>query len=127
MPADTATALLAATHGVAERRWSSAEIIAVTTVIGMAIVTLSTRLGGFWLMRRVTVTPALEAFLRALASSVVVAAIAPAAWNGDWAIRAAVVAAALIMVFTRLAWLAMFSGMAVAAAVRAAGSGLGGG
>lgn len=97
------------------------EAIAVLTVTGMAIVTLSTRLGGFWLMRRVTITPALETFLRALASSVVVAAITPAAWHGDWAIRAAIAGAVVIMFVTRQAWLAMFGGMAVAATMRFAG------
>jgi len=95
-----------------------AEWIVWATIAGMALATLSTRLGGFWVMQRVSITPALEAFLRALASSVVVAAIAPAAWNGDWAARAAIVIAAAVMITTRQTWLAMLSGMAAAAAVR---------
>ncbi|MGF1649788.1 MAG: AzlD family protein [Hyphomicrobiaceae bacterium] len=96
----------------------AAEFIAVVTILGMGMVTLVTRLGGFWLMDRVQVTPTLEAFLRALASSVVVAAMAPAAWNGDWAIRLAIIVAAIVMALTRQAWLAMVTGMAAAAGFR---------
>ncbi|MEM9027029.1 MAG: AzlD domain-containing protein [Pseudomonadota bacterium] len=91
-----------------------AETVAVLTIIGVALVTLSTRVGGFWLMSHVTVTPALEAFLRALASSVVVAAIAPAVWHGDWAVRIAVAAATVVMIVCRQVWIAMIAGIAVA-------------
>lgn len=95
------------------------EALAIAAIVGMALVTLSTRLGGFFVMQRLTVSPALEAFLRALASSVIVAAIAPAAWHGDWAIRAAIVVAAGIMIATRQTWLAMVAGMAAAGIWRA--------
>ena len=97
------------------------EAVAVATILAMATITVTSRMGGFWLMSRATVTPALETFLRALASSVIVAAITPAAWHGDWAIRAAVAGAAVTMIVTRQAWIAMFAGMAVAAVVRLAG------
>lgn len=100
------------------------DIAAIIAIVGMMIATLVTRLGGFWVMERVTITPTLEAFLRALASSVVVAAIAPAAWHGDWAARFAIVAAAAVMVVTRQAWLAMIAGMGGAAAVRLILSGM---
>lgn len=69
-------------------------------------------------MSRVTVTPALETFLRSLASSVVVAAITPAAVNGDWAIRTAITVAVVVMVISRQAWLAMLAGMAAAGLFR---------
>lgn len=96
-----------------------ADLIAYLTVAGMALVTLLSRTGGFVLLSGMTVTPALDAFLRALASSVVVAVMAPAAWHGDWAARTAIVVAAVLMLFTRQAWLAMLAGMASAALVRA--------
>lgn len=98
--------------------WSP-EWIAYLTVFGMAAVTLFSRMAGFAIMSQVTVTPALEAFLRSLASAVVVAALAPAAWHGDWAIRAAIATGAIVMLATRQSWLAMLSGIAAAAAWRA--------
>jgi uncharacterized membrane protein len=95
-----------------------ADWIAYLTVIGMAVVTVFSRTAGFAIMSQITVTPALEAFLRSLASAVVVAALAPAAWHGDWAIRAAIATGAGVMFITRHSWLAMICGIAAAAGWR---------
>ncbi|HSK38438.1 MAG TPA: AzlD domain-containing protein, partial [Arenibaculum sp.] len=51
----------------------------------MAGVTYLTRAGGLLVMGFVTLTPRIEAFLRSLSSSVLVALVVPAALNGGGA------------------------------------------
>ena len=99
--------------------WTSAELIALATVVGMAAITYATRAGGFWLMRYIAMTPVLEAFLRGMAGSVVVAIIVPAAVKGDLAARLAIAVAVVVMLTTRQAVLGMMAGVVVAAGWRA--------
>jgi len=95
------------------------ETQALLAVAGMAIATFITRAGGFWLMRWVPMTPVLEAFLRGMAGSVVVAIIVPQAMKGDWPARAAIAASLVTMIATRQPIAAMLVGIAVAATWRA--------
>ncbi len=95
------------------------EAQALLSVAGMAIATFITRAGGFWLMRWVSMTPVLEAFLRGMAGSVVVAIIVPQAMKGDWPARAAIAASLVVMIATRQPIAGMLVGIAVAAAWRA--------
>ena len=48
----------------------------------MAAVTIASRLGGFWLMGYVNVTPRVRRMLNALPGSIIVAAALPVAING---------------------------------------------
>jgi uncharacterized membrane protein len=50
---------------------------AFLTICGMAGVTYLTRAGGFWLVGRVTLSPRVEAGLRALPGAVLVSLVAP--------------------------------------------------
>jgi uncharacterized membrane protein len=50
---------------------------AFLTICGMAGVTYLTRIGGFWLVGRVTLSPRVEAGLRALPGAVLVSLVAP--------------------------------------------------
>ena len=90
----------------------------------MALTTLATRLLGPAVVSRFKMTRALEHFLNALCSSVIVAivatVVAQGAAQGSWREAAAVAVAAGVMVITRSAVWAMLAGAGCAALWRAA-------
>ncbi len=92
--------------------------MALLAVAGMALVTYATRAGGILLMGWVPLTPRLEAFLRHLSSSVLVALVVPAALRGDAAAITAVALTAAVMVAARNLAGAMSAGVAGAALIR---------
>jgi len=94
---------------------------AVVTVILLALVTLATRFAGVGIMSYVTITPRIEAFLKYMATSVLIAIVAPATLNASPRIWVAVAAAVIVMIATRSALGAMLVGTALAAAGRALG------
>ena len=88
---------------------------------GMTVVTYFTRIGGIWAMAFVPMSPRVEAMLRALSGSVLVALVLPAAINGGYVFQVAAVAAAAITAWTRRSLLAMGCAIALAAVIRALG------
>ena len=54
------------------------DLVALLTIMGMGAVTYATRIGGFWLLGRVTPTKRVEAWMRAIPGAVLVSLIAPA-------------------------------------------------
>lgn len=99
--------------------WLSANM--ATGIAVMVAVTLLLRLGGFWLMGFVRVTPRLQRMLDALPGSVIVASVVPVAVNGGIVGILAIGAAVATMIWQRNDFLAVIAGMVVAAAARAAG------
>lgn len=95
-----------------------AESVALAAILGMALVTYATRAGGILLMGLIPVTPRVEAFLRHLSSSVLVALVAPAMAKGDPAAMAAVAVTLVVMFATRQLVAAMAAGVAAAALFR---------
>lgn len=91
---------------------------ALLAILGMALVTYATRAGGVLLMSFVPITPRLEAFLRHLSSSVLVALVVPTALKGGTAAIVAVAATVLVMAATRQMVVAMLAGAAAAALLR---------
>jgi uncharacterized membrane protein len=91
---------------------------AVVAVLLLALVTLATRLAGVGIMSYVTITPRIEAFLKYMASGVLIAIVVPNALSASPRIWIAVAAAALVMIATRSALTAMLIGTALAAAGR---------
>jgi uncharacterized membrane protein len=87
----------------------------------MTAVTVASRLGGYWLMGYVTVTPRVRRMLDALSGSIVVAAALPVAVNGGAVVMFAIVAALVVTVIRRNNFIAVITGMAVAALARAIG------
>lgn len=53
-------------------------LASLLTILGMGAVTYATRIGGFWLLGRVTPTKRVEAWMRAIPGAVLVSLIAPA-------------------------------------------------
>lgn len=94
------------------------DLAALAAIIGMTIATLATRLGGFWLMGHVTITPRIERFLRHMAGGVLVAIVTAAAMNGDRAMWAGLATAIAIMLILRRPMTAVFVGMLIAIGLR---------
>ena len=92
-------------------------------VAAMTAVTLSMRLGGYFLMSYVTVTPRVRRMLDALPGSVIAAAVLPVALQGGAVAIAAVVLAMLAMYLSRSDIVAIVVGVGAAALLRAAGFG----
>jgi len=89
----------------------------------MTVVTVASRLGGYWLMGYVTVTPRVRRMLDALPGSIIVAAALPVAVNGGPIVMFAIAAAIAVSIVRRNDFIAVVTGMAVAAAARALGLG----
>ncbi|MFC0242284.1 AzlD family protein [Rhodopseudomonas telluris] len=87
----------------------------------MTAVTVASRLGGFWLMGYVNVTPRVRRMLDALPGSIIVAAALPVAVNGGPIVIFALVAAMTVSIIRRNDFLAVATGMLVAALARALG------
>jgi uncharacterized membrane protein len=92
-------------------------------IAAMTAVTVSLRLGGFFLMSYVTVTPRIRRMLDALPGSVIAAAVLPVALQGGPVAIAAVVLAMLAMHLSRSDIIAIVVGVGAAALLRALGLG----
>lgn len=89
----------------------------------MTAVTVASRLGGYWLMGYVAITPRVRRMLDALPGSIIVAAALPVAINGGTVVLLAIGAAVAVTIIRRNEFVAVFTGMAVAALARALGFG----
>ena len=91
----------------------------LVAILGMALVTYLTRAGGVLLMGIVPVKPRVEAFLRCLSSSVLVALVVPAVIESrDPATFVAVAVTVLVMAVSRQLVAAMLVGVVAAALLR---------
>ena len=87
----------------------------------MTVVTVASRLGGYWLMGYVTMTPRVRRMFEALPGSIIVAAALPVAVNGGTVVMFAIAAALVVSIVSRNDFIAVIVGMAVAALARAIG------
>ena len=87
----------------------------------MTAVTVTMRLGGFFLMRYVPVTPRVRRMLDALPGSVIMAAVLPVVAEGGLVAALAVLTGMAAMVVVRTDLAAVIVGVGVAALMRAAG------
>ena len=87
----------------------------------MMVVTVASRLGGFWLMGYVNITPRVRRMLDALPGSIIIAAALPVAVNGGPVVLLAIAAAIGITIIRRNEFVAVITGMLVAALARAMG------
>ena len=90
----------------------------MTALAVMTVVTVASRL---WLMGYVNVTPRVRRMLDALPGSIIVAASLPIAVNGGAVVLFAIGAAVAITIIRRNEFVAVITGMAVAALARAMG------
>ena len=88
-------------------------------ILAMAVATYAMRAGGFWLMGRLPLTPALKRMLEALPGSIIAAIVLPIVARIGPVAALAVVAAAIVMAWRRNELLAVAAGILVAVAARA--------
>lgn len=96
----------------------SVDISALAAIVGMALVTFLTRVSGLWLMGRVTLTPRMEAGLRAVPGAVLISILAPAALAAGPAEIIAALATVLLMIRTKNLLLSIIVGVAAVWALR---------
>lgn len=87
-------------------------------ILGMGLITYSTRAGGVWLMSRVKPSPLIEAWMRHIPGAVLVAIIAPAALTNGTADALGALAAALVAVRSRSMMLTIAVGIAAVVFLR---------
>jgi uncharacterized membrane protein len=92
---------------------------ALLVIAAMTLVTYATRAGGIWFMGFMPMTARVEAFLRYLAGSVLVALLVPAVVRGGAAAFVAVGASILAMLIIRKSLPSMAVGVVAAALFRA--------
>jgi uncharacterized membrane protein len=90
-------------------------------ILAMTAATYLTRVSGFWLMAHVPMTRRVRHTLEALPGAIVVATVLPLVARGGIAAVLAIIAVVIAMILRRNEFLAVFVGIAVAAAVRALG------
>lgn len=94
---------------------------AALAIAAMALVTLGLRVGGYWMMGWVPLTPRVRRGLEALPGAVLVSLVAPAVLAGGWVAAGVVLATGLAMRLTKRDFLAVFAGMGAAALLRQLG------
>lgn len=90
----------------------------VPLLAAVAAASFFCRVGGFWLMRFVPVTPRVEAALKATPLAVMIGIVAPVAARGRPAELVALAAVALVMRFTPNDLVAAMVGVVVVAVAR---------
>lgn len=91
---------------------------ALILVMIMALVTVATRWGGVYVMAFVQIGPRVEQFIAAMSSSVLVALLAPMAYQSDNAARLALLITAGAMLIIRKPLPAIAAGVVAAALFR---------
>ena len=91
---------------------------ALILVMIMALVTVATRWGGVYVMAFVQIGPRVKQFIAAMSSSVLVALLAPMAYQGDNAARLALLITAGAMLIIRKPLPAIAAGVVAAALFR---------
>lgn len=94
---------------------------AALAIAAMALVTLGLRLGGYWMMGWVPLTPRVRRGLEALPGAVLVSLVAPTVLAGGWVAAAVVLVTGLAMRLAKRDFLAIFAGMGTAALLRQLG------
>ena len=87
-------------------------------VLVMALVTLATRWGGVFVMAWVPLGPRVQRFIAAMSGSVLVALLAPLAWEGDGGARLALATTAALMLVLHKPLPAIAAGIVAAAVFR---------
>lgn len=96
--------------------------LSLLAILVMAITTFLMRAGGYWLMAHVPLTARVRRMLEALPGSIVTAIVLPIVINVGPAALLATVAAAVVMILRRNEFLAVVTGVAVAALARSVGA-----
>lgn len=94
------------------------ETAAYLAIFGMGLVTYMTRIGGLWLLSRVTLSPWMEQWLEHIPGAVIMSIVAPAVLASGLAEALAGAVTLGVAVFSRSLPLAMVAGVAAVWAAR---------
>ncbi len=95
--------------------------LTLLALLAMGVSTLLMRAGGFWLMAHVPLTARVRRMLEALPGALVVAIVLPIAVKSGATAFLAIAAAAMMMVLRHNGFLAIVTGLIVAALARSLG------
>jgi uncharacterized membrane protein len=95
--------------------------VTLLALLAMGVTTFLMRAGGYWLMAHVPLTPRVRTMLEALPGALVVAIVLPIAVKSGTAAFVAIAAAAAMMVLRHNGFLAVVTGLIVAAMARGLG------
>ena len=95
--------------------------VTLLALLAMGVTTFLMRAGGYWLMAHVPLTPRVRRMLEALPGALVVAIVLPIAVKIGVTAFLAIAAAAVMMVLRHNGFLAVVSGLIVAALARSLG------
>jgi len=87
--------------------------ISFLTIFGMAIVTYLTRVGGFFIVNKMTISKRTEAFLKAIPGAILISIVAPALFNGGVRETFAGIVTMGVALKTKNLLLAMITGVAI--------------
>lgn len=90
----------------------------LTIILIMTAVTLITRWGGVFVMSYVPISDSVQRFITAMSSSVLVAILAPIAFEGDNGARLALLITMLVMLIVKKPLVAISAGIMMAAVYR---------
>ncbi|TVP92219.1 MAG: AzlD domain-containing protein [Pseudomonadaceae bacterium] len=93
-------------------------VSALMLIFAMALVTLSTRWGGVFVMSYIPIGYRVKQFIQAMSGSVLVALLAPLALTGDHGARLALLTTAVTMLLLKRPLPAIAAGILVAALYR---------
>lgn len=96
-------------------------IVTLLALVAMGVSTFLMRAGGYWLMAHVPLTPRVRRMLEALPGALVVAIVLPIAVKSGVTAFIAIAAAAVMMVLRHNGFLAVVTGLIVAALARSMG------
>lgn len=96
-------------------------VVTLLALLAMGVSTFLMRAGGYWLMAHVPLTARVRRMLEALPGALVVAIVLPIAVKGGVTALIAIAAAALMMVLRHNGFLAVVTGLLVAALARSLG------
>ncbi len=88
------------------------------TILGIAVVTYLTRVGGIWLMSFVHVSEGFKTWVNILPGTILIAIIAPTVFSGSFADAGASLATVLVFVRTRNVLLSMVIGIGAVVGLR---------
>ena len=96
-------------------------VVTLLALLAMGVTTFMMRAGGYWLMGNVPLTPRVRRMLEALPGALVVAIVLPIAVKIGVTAFVAIAAAAVMMVLRHNGFLAVVTGLIVAALARSVG------
>jgi uncharacterized membrane protein len=93
-------------------------LTSLMTILGMALITYLTRIGGVWLIRFIPLSKRLKAWVDILPGTILMAIVAPTVFSTGFAEVGASLATVLVFVRTRNILLAMLVGIAAVVGLR---------